>query len=53
MVIEPAEPELAELSRTDDTLRRRACQAGRAATERVLAGRDGDGIRAILGTAAN
>ena len=53
VVIEPAEPELAELSRTDDTLRRRACQAGRAATERVLAGRDGDGIRAILGTAAN
>lgn len=53
VVIEPAEPELAELSRTDDTLRRRACQAGRAATERVLAGRDGDGVRAILGTAAN
>jgi len=53
MVIEPAEPELTELSRTDDTLRRRACQAGRAATERVLAGRDGDGIRAILGAVTN
>ncbi len=52
MVVEPAAPELAELARNDDTLRHRACEAGRAATERVLAGREGDGIRAILANVA-
>lgn len=52
VVVEPAAPELAELARNDDTLRHRACEAGRAATERVLAGREGDGIRAILANLA-
>ena len=52
MVVEPAAPELEELSRNDDTMRRRACEAGRAATERVLAGREGDGLRAILADVA-
>lgn len=52
MVVEPAAAEIAELDRDDDTLRRRACEAGRVATERVLASREGAGLRSLLADAS-
>lgn len=48
MVVEPDDDELELLATDGDDRRRAACVAGRAATERVLAGREGDGLRSLL-----
>jgi len=48
MVVEPAAEQLELLKVGGEEQRAAACTAGRAATERVLGGREGDGLRALL-----
>lgn len=51
MVVEPSATELTDLAITDPSMRRRACEAGRAAATRVLEGPNGDGLRSLLAAA--
>jgi len=53
MVIEPDTEQLELLTAEGDDQRQAACVAGRLATEQVLAGREGDGLRSLLQTAVD